>query len=67
MEPDTLYAFPELRRPDQKTANRDGGHLRRYARMAECPELRHPHASTTERGTVRIGDCAITAGCHSTK
>jgi hypothetical protein len=62
MEPKTLnYAFPELRRPDQKAA--DGGAVRfgHCAITAQYPELRRPHANTAERGTIRIGDCAITA------
>jgi hypothetical protein len=68
MEPKTLnYAFPELRRPDRKTAERDAVRFGHYAIIAQYPELRRPHASTVERGTVRIGDCAITAGFHSNK
>jgi hypothetical protein len=61
------YAFPELRRPDQKPA--EGGAVRfgHCAMIAQYPELRRPDASTAERGTVRIGDCAIIAGLHVNK
>jgi hypothetical protein len=67
MEPKTLnYTFPELRRPDRKTAERDVVRFGHYALTAQYPELRRPHASTAERGTVRIGDCAIIADFIST-
>jgi hypothetical protein len=68
MQPKALnYAFPELRRPDQKPAERGTVRFEHCAIIAQYPELRRPDASTAERGTVRIGDCAIVAGFHANK
>jgi hypothetical protein len=54
-------AFPPLRHPDPRIADRGKLRLGDCAITAEFPALRHPDARVADRGKVRLGDCAITA------
>lgn len=58
---ETASAFPPLRHPSAKIADRGKLRLGDAALTAEFPPLRHPNAKVADRGKLRLGDAAITA------